>query len=107
MCQFCLLNDPQNESLMDIACFNTDLHDGFCPLVSVAWDEHSMVQIRPLPQISLQRGFALCNGEWCKGERCTYAHGELEKMAWNHELNMMKRGRFYSILMIYVCKHYY
>ena len=71
------------------------MHNGVFPIVSVAWNgnEHMLVQIRPLPQLSLLRGFALCDGNRCKGESyCTYAHSELEKMAWNYEVNLMNRG---------------
>ena len=94
MCYYCMLSNPTNEDLLDDMCFNTDLHDGVYPIVTVAWDEQNSImhQIRPIPQMNLSRGFALCNGEWCKGEKCTFAHSELEKMAWNHELNRTKRG---------------
>ena len=94
MCQACLLHNPYNERLLECTCCNTTLHDGVYPIVSVAWNEneHMLVQIRPLPQLSLLKGFALCNGIWCKGEKCTFAHSDLEKMAWNYEVNMMKKG---------------
>lgn len=89
-----MLSNPTNEDLLNNICFNTDLHDGVYPIVTVTWDEQNSVmqRIRPIPQLNLPRGFALCNGEWCKGEKCTFAHSELEKTAWNHELNKTKRG---------------
>lgn len=107
VCQACLLHNPYIESLLECTCFNTTLHDGVYPIVSVAWNENEqmMAQIRPLPQLSLQlKGFALCNSIWCKGENyCTFAHSELEKMAWNYEINLMKRG-IISITLTYTNK---
>ena len=94
VCYYCMLSNPTNEDLLDDMCFNTDLHDGVYPIVTVAWDEQSsiMQQIRPIPQMNLSHGFALCNGEWCKGDKRTFAHSELEKMAWNYELKRTERG---------------
>ena len=81
-------------------CHNTDLHDGIYPLVCAAWDEEAklLVQIRSLPQMAIIRGFTHCNGMWCKGEKCTFAHSPIEKQAWNYEINKIKRGVVFAVL---------
>ena len=68
-------------------------------------------RIRPMPDIPGIRGFALCR-EWpqCRyGDRCTYAHGEEERRAWNalkfgkqrgHKLHIGKGIRLFG-------KYYY
>lgn len=96
MCYSCFLHNPNNEILLDDMCSNPETHEGVCPLVSVAWNEQEQLleEIRPLPQLSNYRGFALCNGDWCKGGKCTFAHSELEKRAWNYELNAMRKGSY-------------
>ena len=53
--------------------------------------------VRPLPQPPLPQGkrYILCvRGDRCKqlGERCTYAHSEEERLAWNRELDEIHRG---------------
>lgn len=94
ICQVCLMNNAYDDSLIEDSCHDTQHHDGVYPLICAAWDEgeNVLVPIRPLPQLTHLNGFALCNGEWCRGEKCTFAHSHLEKMAWNFELNKIKRS---------------
>ena len=45
--------------------------------------------VRPRPAVTLDKGkrFLKCNGgHRCRGEKCTYAHSELEQKTWNAQL---------------------
>ena len=103
ICQVCLMNNAYDDSLIEDSCHDTQHHDGVYPLICAAWDEgeNVLVPIRPLPQLTHLNGFALCNGEWCRGEKCTFAHSHLEKMAWNFELNKIKRCELLSVQFVY------
>ena len=92
ICSKCFEEDPTNYRLLSIECALRSTHGkNLTSYVSVCWKEGRFHKIRPVPE-DFEGWFALCNlGPKCKGEKCTFAHSEVEKRFWNSSKE--KRGK--------------
>ena len=86
VCRQCLERDPTNYRLITHKCETPSRHDQSLR-VQVYWQDDFLHPIRPVPNKEITGRFTLCHfGPQCmKGDRCTYAHSEVERDAWNRE----------------------
>ena len=77
----CFEEDPTNYTLLSMKCALRSTHGKkLTSYEAVCWKEGRFHKIRPVPE-DFEGLFALCNfGPKCKGENCTYAHSEVEKV---------------------------
>ena len=62
--------------------------------------------IRPKPNVVLKSGakFVLCNGSFCRGEKCTFAHSPEEMQLWNAELQSDSYGMIQALMCPIIIK---
>ena len=93
VCKACLTSGYNNLQVAEYFCIWPFQHEGK-PEASAAWDreQRCLVEINPLPAISLATSFILCEPSTCQGEACIFPHSELEREAWNDELMKLKKS---------------
>ena len=86
VCPKCLERDPTNYSLFTRKCVDPSRH-GQNFGVQVYWQDGLLHPIRPVPDVQIAGRFILCSffPRCKKGDKCTYAHNEAERDAWNQK----------------------
>lgn len=94
MCGVCLCTS-NDENLVSIKCYFPSLHAGITQRKYVTWDPKNgkLVSIHPRPLVGrFIKGFQLCDRKKCQRSQCTYAHSEIERVAWNYDLTKEREG---------------
>ena len=93
VCRECYQTYPQKQKLCTSKCLYPEQHKSSTK-ITVLWNQNkqTLVHIRPMPPILLQRRhgkYILCDRFRCRGELfCTHAHSEEEMHIWNKQLKV-------------------